>query len=559
MGPTFKPYDPTVDVSRGMSKQWRLRALLAFAVLAITGAVLAITTLERSEEGRASRQLIGGQRMLSALIDANAALYSYAQDRDVQDLVDFDLQRGAYAAAAEEAFAADDERTRRTSLARQNALAERYFAQGRTALDAIRTSGARTLTPARNDRLVSTLHRFARENAAYVEVIQEERRAGLTRARWLTAGVVVLLSLAFAALGQILLSRSQRRERVEHVAQRTRRERQREFSEVLQVTESEAEAYELIKRHLERSLPGSVVGVLNRNNSHDRLEARTELPSDPSLAEYLIDAEPRSCLAIRLAREHSATSDTPELLACTLCSGLTHSTCVPSLVGGEVIGSVLIEHPAPLSDAENEQVLTTVAQAAPTLGNLRNLALAESRALTDALTGLPNSRAVFDTVKRMVAQAHRTTAPLSAVMLDLDHFKEINDTLGHEKGDQALATVGDTLGDSVRASDFVGRYGGEEFLVLLPDTGKADALEFAENLRLAVSRLHVPGTERSLTTSCGVATYPEDAADPENLLRLADRALYAAKAAGRNRVADVFSDGAAFAPHLHSVSEAPLT
>jgi diguanylate cyclase (GGDEF)-like protein len=228
-------------------------------------------------------------------------------------------------------------------------------------------------------------------------------------------------------------------------------------------------------------------------------------------------------------------------------------------VGGEVIGSVLIEHPAQLSDAEHEQILSTVAQAAPTLGNLRNLALAESRALTDALTGLPNSRAVFDTVKRMVAQANRTTAPVSAVMLDLDHFKEINDTLGHEKGDQALATVGDTLGDSVRASDFVGRYGGEEFLVLLPDTGKADALELAEKLRLAVSRLRVPGTERSLTTSCGVATYPEDAADLDDLLRLADRALCAAKAAGRNRVADVFSDGAAFAPHLHSVPEAPLT
>jgi diguanylate cyclase (GGDEF)-like protein len=379
------------------------------------------------------------------------------------------------------------------------------------------------------------------------------------RARWLTAGIVVLLILFFAALGQVLLSRSQRRERAQSAAQRTQRERQREFSEVLQVTESEAEAYDLIKRHLERLLLGSVVGVLNRNNSHDRLEARTELPSDPSLAEHLIDAEPRSCLAIRLARAHSADSDRRELLACTLCRGLVHSTCVPSLVGGEVIGSVLIEHIAPLTDAEHEQILTTVAQAAPTLGNLRNLALAESRALTDALTGLPNSRAVFDTVKRMVAQANRTMEPLRVVMLDPDHFKEINDTLGHEKGDQALATVGDTLGDSVRASDFVGRYGGEEFLILLPDTGKADALELAEKLRVAVSRLHVPGTERSLTTSCGVATCPDDAADPENLLRLADRALYAAKAAGRNRVADVFNDGAAFAPHLQSVSEAPLT
>jgi diguanylate cyclase (GGDEF)-like protein len=525
-----------------MSNHWKLRMLLVLAVSSITAAVLTVTTVERSEERRASRQLIDGQQMGSALVQAHAALYSFAGDRADEDAVEFGTQQRAYAAATRDAFAADDERSRRASLSRQNALASSYFRRGEAAIAAIRSSGFPALTPRRNDALVSPLSRFERENAAYLALIQREREAGLTRARWLASGLVVLLSLTFAAIGQLLLSRSQRSQRSRGEHEREQRENHREFSEVLQLTESEAEAYGLIKRHLERSLPGSVVTVMSRNNSRDRLEARTELPPGSEVSERLLDAEPRSCLAIRQARERSHSARRPGLLSCSVCGALEYTTCVPSLVSGEVIGSVLVEHAQPLGESEHEQVLATVAQAAPTLGNLRNLALAESRALTDALTGLPNTRAVYDTLKRMLAQASRTLNPLSAVMLDLDHFKQINDTLGHEKGDEALAAVGDALASSTRAGDFAGRYGGEEFVVLLPDTDKAGALELAEKLRLAVSLLRVPGTERPLTTSCGVASYPADAQDPERLLRLADRALYAAKAAGRNRVAEATSN-----------------
>ena len=209
-----------------------------------------------------------------------------------------------------------------------------------------------------------------------------------------------------------------------------------------------------------------------------------------------------------------------------------------------MIGSVLVQHLEPLNEPQHEQVVATVGQAAPTLGNLRNLALAENRALTDALTGLPNSRAVHDTLKRMVAQASRTLMPLSVIMVDLDHFKKINDTLGHERGDEALAAAGDALGSTARASDFVGRYGGEEFLVLLPSTDHQGALELAEKLRVAISLLRVPGTEQFMSASCGVATYPDDAPDPDRLLRLADRGLYHAKSAGRNRVESAGHDPA---------------
>ncbi len=139
------------------------------------------------------------------------------------------------------------------------------------------------------------------------------------------------------------------------------------------------------------------------------------------------------------------------------------------------------------------RIKTTVAQAAPVLANLRNLALAEFRANNDSLTGLPNKRATDDTLKRMVAQANRSIAPAGALMLDLDHFKQINDRFGHGKGDEVLAAVGAALPSCLRASDFAGRFGGEEFLILLPDTAVDGALQVAEKIRARIAAHQRPG------------------------------------------------------------------
>jgi diguanylate cyclase (GGDEF)-like protein len=217
---------------------------------------------------------------------------------------------------------------------------------------------------------------------------------------------------------------------------------------------------------------------------------------------------------------------------------------VPSLVGGEVIGSVLVEHPKPLRGADVKHMTGTIASAAPILANLRNLAIAEHRAATDALTGLANSRSVRENLKRMAAHAGRTATPLSVVIFDLDRFKKINDTFGHGKGDEVLAAVGAVASDTVRASDLVGRYGGEEFLVLLPDTMREGAMNVAEKLRQAISELSVPGMDWRITSSFGVAVLPADAGEPEELLRAADRALYLAKTNGRNRVETLPSEAA---------------
>jgi diguanylate cyclase (GGDEF)-like protein len=221
------------------------------------------------------------------------------------------------------------------------------------------------------------------------------------------------------------------------------------------------------------------------------------------------------------------------------------STCVPSLVSGEVIGAVLLRHPSPLTDQDWRRVQESMAQASPVLANLRNLALSERRALTDRLTGLPNRRSIDDTLRRMAAQASRTATPLAAVLFDLDHFKQINDLFGHEKGDEVLAAVGSVIATTMRESDFAGRHGGEEFIILLPDTDRDGAGTVAEKLRLSIAAIDVPGVSRPITASLGVAALPEDAAEPAFLLRAADRALYVAKTRDRNRIALATADSVA--------------
>ncbi len=312
---------------------------------------------------------------------------------------------------------------------------------------------------------------------------------------------------------------------------------QAEFADALQLANGEDEAHQLLQRHLERTLPATAAVVLNRNNSADRLEAVTPLPPGSPLAGTLRGAEPRSCLAVRSGRMHTENGGRPPLLSCPVCAPVPGaSSCVPLMVGGEVIGSVLLSRPAPYSAAEEQRIRESVSQAAPVLANLRNLAVAEIRAATDGLTGLPNKRAVRDALKRTFAQATMSKSPLGLLLLDLDHFKQVNDQHGHGAGDQVLASVGAALRSVLRNRDFAGRNGGEEFAVLLPDTDIAAALEIAERVRAAIAEITLPGTDVPVTVSVGVAGFPDHAGTLGRLERLADAALYVAKRQGRNRV-----------------------
>lgn len=163
----------------------------------------------------------------------------------------------------------------------------------------------------------------------------------------------------------------------------------------------------------------------------------------------------------------------------------------------------------------------------------------QRQATIDPVTELPNRRALMERLGEEVERAMRYTDPLSVCFVDIDRFKAINDTYGHRAGDMVLREVGMLLRRSARTVDFVGRYGGEEFVIVLPETWSDDAMVMAERTRRLVHghRFTLPtGESVRLSISAGIAGLPEHASDLPTLLERADRALYAAKAGGRNRV-----------------------
>ncbi len=172
----------------------------------------------------------------------------------------------------------------------------------------------------------------------------------------------------------------------------------------------------------------------------------------------------------------------------------------------------------------------------------------EQLAHTDGLTELYNYRFFQQRLGVELNRAQRFKRALSLLMLDLDHFKAYNDTYGHQAGDQALRALGRLLRHSSRSYDVVARYGGDEFVIMLPETSKPVAAEVAERIRLGVERVTLagdpPGPGGPFTASLGSATFPEDATEPSALIRQADLALYQAKSRGGNQVA---SAGAAHA------------
>jgi diguanylate cyclase (GGDEF)-like protein len=166
----------------------------------------------------------------------------------------------------------------------------------------------------------------------------------------------------------------------------------------------------------------------------------------------------------------------------------------------------------------------------------RQLTAALARAHHDVVTGLPNRAAADETLKLMAARSARCEESLAVVMVDLDHFKSINDDHGHATGDQVLAAVGAVARQSMRGSDFVARFGGEELILILPDTDLRGARLVAEKLRTALHDVEVGQLDRRVTASFGVAAAHGDVDELRMLVPRADAALYCAKANGRDRV-----------------------
>ncbi len=521
----------------------RMVVVIVMTTALIGGCVFAAATIASNRAVDSARQQTASELMLTAMLNQETGARGYFQTFGPAFLQPYRDGTSAFARAlsASRRYAGGDSALR-SALSDQARLSALWHAQTQSQIEQLQTvDKSPTASQALADK--ARMDRFRAANVAYDAQLAQRRASALAAQTWFAVGLAAVLSLVLVYVGSVLVRRAARRER-------ERLKRQRELRDLLQVAESENESRLLLVRHIERTVPGCAAAVFNRNNSNDRLEPALGDGSEATALRgvKLTQLKPRSCMAVRLGRPYDRRSGEDTLMQCEVCGEIDGDlACEPLLVGGQVIGSVLVARKKAIAERERVRVRDSVVQAAPILANQRNLALAEFRAASDALTGLPNRRAADETLKRMTAHAGRLLSPLSAVLLDLDHFKQINDIHGHEQGDRALATVGQILSTTLRASDFAARYGGEEFLILLPDTDRAAGRDVAEKLRTAIAVAEISNVG-SLTASFGVAALPEDAGEGEQLIRKADRALYAAKAAGRNRVETAITPGETTTP-----------
>ena len=221
-------------------------------------------------------------------------------------------------------------------------------------------------------------------------------------------------------------------------------------------------------------------------------------------------------------------------------TGLT--ACIPLAAHGDTQGMICLQGAA-WNSAETKRHLlflgTAVEQLSLGLANLRLRDALRDQSIRDPLTGLFNRRYMEESLEREISRATRSATPVAVLILDLDHFKKINDAYGHSAGDHALRELGAILRFRSRTEDVAARYGGEEFMLMLPGMGKIDAVQRAEELRVAISEIQLLDDGIDLpkvTVSIGVAVFPDHGCSADDLLRSADKALYRAKNAGRDRV-----------------------
>src|SRR5690606_2047177 len=216
--------------------------------------------------------------------------------------------------------------------------------------------------------------------------------------------------------------------------------------------------------------------------------------------------------------------------------------CIPMIHAGTLLGVLNFERPEVdgFSANQRDALITAAEMVSLAVRNARLHEATLTLSLTDALTGLANRRSVFLRLDEELARLARYGQRLSLIMIDVDHFKRLNDAAGHRAGDETLQEFSSILRSQVRRVDLLARYGGEEFMVLLPETDGGTAVEIAEKLRTRVEAhafrhgANQPGGR--LTASFGIATAPLDAVEAGALVALADAALHASKRGGRNRV-----------------------
>jgi diguanylate cyclase (GGDEF)-like protein len=321
-----------------------------------------------------------------------------------------------------------------------------------------------------------------------------------------------------------------------------------EMSEMLQASSIPEDAYAVTARCAQALFPASSGSLHVFSSSRDTLETVLRWGGSHQDAQDFLAAE--ECWGLRTGQMH-VVEDSHTELSCRHLSTPPPANylCAPMMAHGETLGLLQVQM-GPLNRASAEPAvpglleLTWPARSmaerlALTLADMKLREALRAQSICDPLTGWYNRRHMQETLERDIRRAARTKLPLSLLMFDIDKFKEFNDSLGHEAGDVALQVMCQIVKALVRSEDVACRYGGDEFVLILPDTSAELAVQRAEEMRIAVRLAEVQYQGHSLnpmTLSFGIATCPTDGRTSHELLRAADTALFRAKAEGRDRV-----------------------
>ena len=319
-----------------------------------------------------------------------------------------------------------------------------------------------------------------------------------------------------------------------------------EITAFLQASLTEEEVLNLVSRYIDR-ISGEATAALYVFAAGAEGERQVATGNANDLEQFLLRTD---CWALRRGAVHTRSSG----ISAPLCKHLSPSVpaegssiCVPIFADGVLVALLTgywpYRGPGELQFAEHERTQSIFLTLAGRIGSafeaIRLRSRLEQESIRDGLTGLYNRRYLDDALRRELQHARRLQLPVSAVMIDIDRFKALNDAHGHEMGDRALRTVAQTISGMVRQGDIVCRYGGEEFVILFVGESQDVAAMKAEAIRAAVACLDVGGEADGpirLTLSAGVSEAGRDVLDGVSLLRRADRALYQAKEDGRNLV-----------------------
>jgi diguanylate cyclase (GGDEF)-like protein/PAS domain S-box-containing protein len=319
-----------------------------------------------------------------------------------------------------------------------------------------------------------------------------------------------------------------------------------EMRDMLQACTKMEETAPIIMGFMKKLFPGSQGALFLLSNSRSDLESIVTWGDFPVKSENNV-FPPDSCWGLRRGRAHVVD----DINVGPVCPHL-HDTpsapyvCLPLMAKGDILGLLHLKNVLKPGN-EGQAEIADLKQMALTLSeylslSIANVKLSESlsmQSIQDGQTGLYNRRFMEESLQREITRAARKQTSIGLIMGDIDHFKKFNDVYGHAAGDKIILQLGKLLKEKFRGSDIACRYGGEEFLIILPESSLKDTIKRADGLREDIKKMEIVFQDQilgTITMSMGVAAYPGNGIRMEELLRVADTALYKAKQEGRDRV-----------------------